>query len=967
MKRFGLRVLLTVLLAAGLVVVFSWVVAWQNYRSLSREAAKEEHLTREAVSDTLSILSETWKDYEKKIINRYEMEAVFASLALQNVIDEEGAVDGSQENGLVVSIQDGNLASSDPAVGAFGLDASLFQRKYGSFSAPNQPTTYVAYSKIGDTSSYYVKWYEDTIIEDIVRESVDVPAIMRWAEITYDVPAIFISCDPDSGEISGILYKNDRYFSDCESLEDLGLTRENLEENEAEASGSLHYNEAEFSYVSGKLAMPAGYIILLEQKPDLYAKAFIQGGYMITAVIILLTTLIVSGFSLYPYVKNNILTLEEEKVYMPSHVRSAASLFGVLGIVIIALCGMFSYALNETYDDALRGRNRLEMMSDSISMYAERYNRNMQSFHEIYLDYGNLIAGFLDTYPQLRNSETLSTLADSIMASSITLYDSDGRETVSSGRWNGLELGREPDSSTYDFRRILRGVPSIIHDLETDEVTGLNEMRLGIQIRDDAAKDQFGVMMICVDLSAMTDQSIDPETSVRQIFSILSDDKTTLWLTDAKTGQVLVSSKGELEGNKITSLGLEKSDLKDNLMKALSTEEGDFLVLSLSMEAWEILEWAGASAGMILYGREPKTSNLFGILGTAATGCILFLVIYSFLAWLILSGYTAEYFNTYKHVKGAVDPKKKLNRIRRAVAAATPVRKGIIAMEITTAFVLLQIVLIANSNSSSARSTVYYYISAGDWERGFNLFSLAAIVILMAKIALLLIGLRFLMTICSSFSGPKGKTIFRLISNVMLYVAVIVLLIRIFEYLGFSPTAIAAGMGSLALAISLGAQNFVADIFAGLTLLFEGTVHVGDNVKIAVTAAPEYQGKIVEVGIRSTKLLTREGDLVTCSNKDIKTIKNRTQLNSLVICEVVVSSSISADDLGQMLERELSEIGRTDRQILSGPAYNGITSIGNGTMTLSVSAECRDEDYDDVRARLNVSLQGIFRKHGYSI
>jgi small conductance mechanosensitive channel len=201
----------------------------------------------------------------------------------------------------------------------------------------------------------------------------------------------------------------------------------------------------------------------------------------------------------------------------------------------------------------------------------------------------------------------------------------------------------------------------------------------------------------------------------------------------------------------------------------------------------------------------------------------------------------------------------------------------------------------------------------------------------------------------------------------MLYVAVIVLLIRIFEYLGFSPTAIAAGMGSLALAISLGAQNFVADIFAGLTLLFEGTVHVGDNVKIAVTSAPEYQGKIVEVGIRSTKLLTREGDLVTCSNKDIKTIKNRTQLNSLVICEVVVSSSISADDLGQMLERELSEIGRTDRQILSGPAYNGITSIGNGTMTLSVSAECRDEDYDDVRARLNVSLQGIFRKHGYSI
>jgi small conductance mechanosensitive channel len=288
-------------------------------------------------------------------------------------------------------------------------------------------------------------------------------------------------------------------------------------------------------------------------------------------------------------------------------------------------------------------------------------------------------------------------------------------------------------------------------------------------------------------------------------------------------------------------------------------------------------------------------------------------------------------------------------------------------MEITTAFVLLQIVLIANSNSSSARSTVYYYISAGDWERGFNLFSIAAIVILLSKTAMLVIGLRFLLTICATFSGSKGKTIFRLIANVILYVALIFFLIKVFEYLGFSPATIVAGIGSLGLAISLGAQNFVADIFAGLTLLFEGTVHVGDNVKIAVTSAPEYQGKIVEVGIRRTKLLTREGDLVTCSNKDIKTIKNRTQLNSLVICEVVVSSSISADDLGQMLERELSEIGRTDRQILSGPAYNGITSIGNGTMTLSVSAECSEENYSYVRDKLNVSLQRIFTEHGFSI
>ena len=451
MKRFCLRVVLTMLLAAGLVVVFGWLVALRNYRSLSLEAEKEEPLTREAVNDTLHNLSEAWNEYESKIISRYEVEAVFASFALQSIMEDADAIAESQEDGLIVSIQDGELVSSDPVVSTLGLDASLFQGKHGSFAAPNQPSTFVAYSRIGDTSDYFVKWYEDTIIDEIVKETVDVPAILRWTEITYDVPAVYVSCDPDSGEITEIIYKNNRYFSDCESLADLGLTQKDLEKDGVEASGSLLFDEARYSYVSGKSAKPAGYVVLLEPVPNLFAKAFVQGGYMIAALIILLTSLLVAGFSLYPYVLNNILTPEEERAYTPSHVRSVASVFGILGAVIIALCGMFSYALNEIYDDALRGRGRLEMMQDSISMYTERYNRNIQSFHDIYLDYGNLIAEFLDTYPQLRNSEVLSTLANSISASSITLYDSDGHETVSSGRWNGLELSEDPDSSTYDY------------------------------------------------------------------------------------------------------------------------------------------------------------------------------------------------------------------------------------------------------------------------------------------------------------------------------------------------------------------------------------------------------------------------------------------------------------------------------------------------------------------------------------
>ena len=101
----------------------------------------------------------------------------------------------------MIRIQDGELSASDPAVRRLGLDASLFKEGKGFFTAPNQPSTLVVYSRIGNTSGYFVKWYADTVLDDILMETVDVPGIMKWTEIAYDVPAIFVSSDPDSGEI----------------------------------------------------------------------------------------------------------------------------------------------------------------------------------------------------------------------------------------------------------------------------------------------------------------------------------------------------------------------------------------------------------------------------------------------------------------------------------------------------------------------------------------------------------------------------------------------------------------------------------------------------------------------------------------------------------------------------------------------------------------------------------------------
>ena len=538
MKHFRLKIILTVILTAILVTAFSWIITWQNYRKLSDEASKEKPLNREAVNYTLKNLSDAWNDYEQKIRSRYAAEEVFSSLAEETAKGGAPAQSGAPGSGEMS--ENGGASRNGGAPGSGGS------------------------------------------LDDIVEETIDIPGILKRTELAYDVSAMFLPCDPESGDTSGDFYKNDRYFADCESIEDLGLTAEDLQKNDRKASGTLTFDGVTFSYVSGVSSQPAGYVILLDPVPNLYAKAFGQAGYMIAALVVLLTVLLVAGFSLYSYVRGNILTPDEEKTYHPSHARSLAALFGVLGLIVIALSGMLIYALNGLYDDVSRGKERLASLDDSLALYTNSFSQNRQSFEDIYLEFGNHIARFLDTCPEQRNKETLSKLAKSISASSITLYDADGRETVSSGPWIGLALGTDPDSTTYDFRRILTGVPSIIHGQETDEKTGLNEMRLGVRIRDDADKDRYGVMMLSADIQALSGMGDNPEKAVREILQNLSDSGTKLWIADAKTGRILVSDSGEEEGKMITDLGLRESDLKGSLVRTLKTEDGTFFVTSAS-------------------------------------------------------------------------------------------------------------------------------------------------------------------------------------------------------------------------------------------------------------------------------------------------------------------------------------------------------------------------------------------------
>jgi MscS family membrane protein len=101
---------------------------------------------------------------------------------------------------------------------------------------------------------------------------------------------------------------------------------------------------------------------------------------------------------------------------------------------------------------------------------------------------------------------------------------------------------------------------------------------------------------------------------------------------------------------------------------------------------------------------------------------------------------------------------------------------------------------------------------------------------------------------------------------------VVLVMVQIAQILSDKPiTSIIAGLGIGGLALALAAQDSVKNFFGSVVLFIDKPFEVGDRVVI-----DGHDGPVEEVGLRSTKIRTLDGHLVTVPNGELanKTIQN---------------------------------------------------------------------------------------------
>ena len=204
-----------------------------------------------------------------------------------------------------------------------------------------------------------------------------------------------------------------------------------------------------------------------------------------------------------------------------------------------------------------------------------------------------------------------------------------------------------------------------------------------------------------------------------------------------------------------------------------------------------------------------------------------------------------------------------------------------------------------------------------------------------------------------------GASILSLIARVVVWTTVLLLCL---DNLGVNVTALITGLGVGGIAVALALQNVLGDLFASITILLDKPFVVGDAITIG-----EFVGTVEEIGIKTTRLRSVNGELIVVGNSDLvnSRIRNWKRLNerrALFTIGVTYSTPHAALEAIPGILKEIIETtpnARFDRAHFK--------SFGDWALLFEAVYFCTKPEYNalmDVQQRINLEIKRRFEERG---
>jgi small conductance mechanosensitive channel len=203
---------------------------------------------------------------------------------------------------------------------------------------------------------------------------------------------------------------------------------------------------------------------------------------------------------------------------------------------------------------------------------------------------------------------------------------------------------------------------------------------------------------------------------------------------------------------------------------------------------------------------------------------------------------------------------------------------------------------------------------------------------------------------------------------VIIYCVVAVLIVQL---LGLPISSFVAPASIVGVAIGFGAQRVVQDILAGFFIVSERQYGYGDIITVAVTGNNTLStGTVEEVTLRTTRIRSLSGEVITTPNGQIVQITNLSRDWARVVVDVPVPARVDVGHVSDMLRqvgKELYEEEEMRPLLLDPPSVMGVESLEVDHFNLRVVARTLPGKQFEVGRALRARITLVFLREGITL
>ena len=668
--------------------------------------------------------------------------------------------------------------------------------------------------------------------------------------------------------------------------------------------------------------------------------------------LIIFVTILTYFFSVLKYITTHKLTKQQAAQYHPKSLRRTVLMLGLAGALIVFIATAVFQTLDSIHEESINGAKQISRLFEYVGKtVSEQLADEKQREEKMYVEHGSRIASLIAQDPEAVSREQLTEYCDRYGMDFIMLFDPDGNETVSSTDYVGFTMDAGLGENSADFRRLLMGIPSVIHEVSFDPLTERERQFIGVRVPVD---DRYGALIMAIRPDM---KSID-EIDILSQFHFPDHSNRLIFYTNQETGEILKASDSTLIGKTTVECGLPERSLQDGYT--------DFAVFNGVNSYVTVVKQAAADFFYVIRSTVLFSSTL--PMAFAAMASYLFTSL--ILGLFCLKEYNADAFEkmtdtvqqamTGKSTDGFENAefsdfsdfsKLPVNKDRSDTRWADKTPESQVGTILKIDILLLVILPLLVYVKIYGDNSLFRFILNGKWMRGVNLFAFCAIMIVSISGVLVLMLSSGLLSLAAGFTGRSGETACRMVYSLIYYLVFAVILYYIFEYVGLSMSTYVASLGTASLALSIGAKDMIADMLAGVLIVLERQFLVGDIVEI-----DGVRGSILEIGVRSTRLLDDSNDIRFISNSSIRSIVNKSIRASANSVEFTLVTKLNLEQIEALLVRELPLIGQKSDVLISGPDFYGIVKVsgsgrsgGEKSVTVCIGYQCQERDSDEAR------------------